>query len=96
MICKFKVNWIQNGKIDNSYTESGYVAGENLDDCFRKIREWYFGDDLYEVGDIAISAVPWTDDSCDIVMTESIKPENLTVTYDPPAESSVSPKNSDY
>ena len=82
MICGFKVRWYAGGKMDSHYVESGYVAGEDYDDCFSKVRDWYFSDQIDQMESIEISMVPCIDDDCDIVVLETMSPENITVNYD--------------
>ena len=57
MICGFKVRWYTGGEIDNHYVESGYVAGEDYDDCFSKVRDWYFADQIDQMESIEISSL---------------------------------------
>ena len=84
MICHFSTRWYEGGKMDRHYTESGYVAGKDYNDCFSKIRDWYYADEAFsDMETIEISAVPCEDDECDILVTESTCPEKLTITYDP-------------
>lgn len=83
MICGFKVRWYVGGMIDNHYVESGYVAGTDYDNCFSKVRDWYFADEPQEMQSIEISMVPCVDREHDIVAIERIAPEDITVEYDP-------------
>ena len=72
MICGFSVCYYEDGLIENAKLEEGYVAGKNYDDCFQKIREWYFGKDTEEYASITISSVEeegWVDEEKDIVAT---------------------------
>lgn len=77
MICGFKVRWYAGGKVDSHYVESGYVAGADYDDCFSKVRDWYFSDQIDQMESIEISIVPCVDDDCNIVALETISPEDI-------------------
>lgn len=71
MICGFSVCYYEDCRIENAKLEEGYVAGKNYDDCFQKIREWYFGKDTEEYASITISSIEegWVDEAKDIVAT---------------------------
>lgn len=77
MICGFKVSWYADGRVDSHQVESGYVAGEDYDDCFSKVRDWYFSDQIDQMESIEISMASCVDDDCDIVALETISPENI-------------------
>jgi hypothetical protein len=84
MICRFEARWYQNGELDNHYMESGYVAGETSTDCYRKVHDWYFSDDSSaEMDSILISVIPAPSCEDDILITNSVCPENIIATYDP-------------
>ena len=77
MICGFKVRWYAGGKVDSRYVESGYVAGADYDDCFSKVRDWYFADQIDQMESIEISMASCVDNDCDIVALETISPGEI-------------------
>lgn len=76
MICRFKV---QCSEADNTNMESGFVAGEDYNDCFSKIYDWYFMDG--QLGSIEISMIPCVDEDGNIVALETTAPEVITVDH---------------
>lgn len=76
MICRFKV---QCSETDTNNVESGFVAGEDYNDCFSKIYDWYFMDG--QLGSIEISMIPCVDEDGNIVALESTTTPSIETVY---------------
>lgn len=77
MICRFKV---QCSEADNANVESGFVAGEDYNDCFSKIYDWYFMDG--QLGSIEISMIPCVDEDGNIVALETNTTPYIETVYE--------------
>lgn len=78
MICRYAIRW----KDSTVYDESGYVAGEDMPDCFSKLHNWFFEDQMEDLGSIELSGVDWLDDEGDIIAADFSKPKTtISGTY---------------